>query len=75
MIANNVALGRTKAAEENLYSLIKMKKKHKYQSILVYDDYATLFQLFLTHSPEKVLSPPRRPSFSARPCSLTRRSS
>ena len=51
MIGNNIALGRTKAAEENIYDLIKMKKKYKFQSLLVYDSYHSLFQFFLRFSP------------------------
>lgn len=47
-------MGKIKAAEDNIYNIIKMKKKYKTQSILVYDDYNTLFQLFLKYNPEKV---------------------
>lgn len=37
-----------------MYGLIKMKKKSNFQTILVYDDYNTLFQLFLKYNPQKV---------------------
>jgi hypothetical protein len=53
---NNFALGKAKQVEENLYALIKLKKQFKVQSILLYDDYDSLFQLFLKHNPQKVLS-------------------
>jgi hypothetical protein len=54
MMANNLSLGRIKAAEDSLYNIIKMKKKYRFQSILVYDDYHTLFRLFLKYNPQKV---------------------
>ncbi len=56
MIANNYALKRPKSVEENLYSLIKTKKKFNVQSVLLYDDYNSLFQLFLQFNPEKVFA-------------------
>lgn len=43
-----------KALEENIYGLIKMKKKYHVQSILLYDDYNSLFQAFLRYNPQKV---------------------
>ncbi len=51
MIANNYALKRPKAVEENIYSLIKAKKKFNIQSVLLYDDYNSLFQAFLQFNP------------------------
>jgi hypothetical protein len=51
---NNYALKKTKAVEENIYALIKTKKKFNIQSILLYDDYDSLFQLFLEFNPQKV---------------------
>ncbi len=62
MITNNLTMGKIKAAEDNIYNIIKMKKKYKTQSILVYDDYNTLFQLFLKYNPEKVKITRCRPS-------------
>jgi hypothetical protein len=54
MTMNNFLLGRAKEVEDNLYALIKMKKRFHVQSLLLYDDYDSLFQLFLRHNPEKV---------------------
>ena len=51
---NNYALKRPKAVEENIYSLIKIKKRYNVQNILLYDDYDSLFQLFLQFNPQKV---------------------
>lgn len=51
---NNFALGKAKQVEENIYALIKLKKQFKIQSLLLYDDYDSLFQLFLKHNPQKV---------------------
>jgi hypothetical protein len=31
-----------------------MKKKYNFQSVMLYDDYDTLFQLFLRHNVHKV---------------------
>lgn len=39
-----------------MYGLIKLKKKNNYQTLLVYDDYNSLFQLFLKYNPQKVMS-------------------
>ena len=73
MIGNNIALGKIEAAEENIYHLIKMKKKYKFQSLLVYDTYNSLFQFFLRFKPQKVYFLISRPSCSGRLCSLTSR--
>ena len=51
MIANDINLGRLKAAEGKIYGLIKMKKKYNVQSLLVYDSYNSLFQFFLKYQP------------------------
>jgi len=51
---NNFALKKSKAVEENLYSLIKLKKKSNLQSTLLYDDFNNLFQLHLAFNPQKV---------------------
>lgn len=48
---NNYTLRRPKAVEENIYALIKIKKKYHIQNILLYDDYDSLFQLFLQFNP------------------------
>lgn len=51
---NNFTLGKAKEVEDGIYGLIKLKKAHRVQSVLLYDDYDSLFQLFLKHNPEKV---------------------
>jgi hypothetical protein len=68
MIANNFALGKAKEVEDNIYALIKLKKKFKVQSLLLYDDYDSLFQLFLKHNPQKVRKEVFRPSSSVALC-------
>lgn len=54
MIVNNYTLKRPKNVEENIYALIKLKKKSNIQSALLYDDYNSLFQVFLKFNPQKV---------------------
>lgn len=68
MIANNFALGKAKEVEDNIYALIKLKKKFKVQNLLLYDDYDSLFQLFLKHNPQKVRKEVFRPSSSVVLC-------
>jgi hypothetical protein len=54
--------------EENLYTMIKMKKKAKIQELLIYDDYNSLMQLFLRYDAKKVISLLNRPFYWGRPC-------
>lgn len=54
MAMNNFVLGKAKEVEDGIYAMIKMKKQFHVQSMLLYDDYDSLFQLFLTHNPQKV---------------------
>ena len=51
-----------------------MKKKNNYQTLLVYDDYNTLFQLFLKYNPQKVISITRRPFCWVEPSSARKNS-
>jgi len=70
---NNYSLKKAKALEQNIYNLIKLKKQSKMQSLLIYEDYNSLFQVFLKFNPQKVRFPKFRPSSLAKPCSLKNR--
>jgi hypothetical protein len=51
---NNYSLKKGKALEQNIYNIIKLKKQAKMQSLLVYEDYNSMFQVFLKFHPQKV---------------------
>ena len=71
MAGNNLRLGKVELVEQNLHELIRLKKKYKVQGMLVYDDYNTLFRLFLRHNPHKVVLSSHRPPDWEGPCSPT----
>jgi len=68
MLVNNYALRKYKAVEENIYGLIKMKKKINLNPVLIYDDYRMLFLMFLEFDPTKVHYVIYRLLSSARRC-------
>ena len=55
MASNNIKLNHLQDAEKNLYNIIKHKKAHHKNSVMVYDDYQTLFHFFMKYDLQKAI--------------------